>query len=245
MNNETANLTFGKITLETCCGSFEDARLAYEAGVDRIELNSGLELGGLTPSLGAVQLCQSLFKIPLIAMIRPRGGGFCYSSLEFEQMLKDAELILEAGAQGLAFGILREDGSLDEERNGRLAHLVAQEKGREAVFHMAFDVCTDDAIAALTVLKDLGITRLLTTGRKANALAGAEHLRDYITANQIEILPGGGIRTNNAAEVLKCTKTTQLHGRYHIERDGSQVIDGAGLKEYVKYIRFLESASYY
>ena len=37
--------------LEICCGSFEDVKTAWENGANRVELNSALYLGGLTPSL--------------------------------------------------------------------------------------------------------------------------------------------------------------------------------------------------
>jgi copper homeostasis protein len=144
-------------------------------------------------------------------------------------MLRDARLILETGVKGLAFGILREDGSLDEKRCEALVRLIKEEKNREAVFHMAFDVCTDEAIKTLSILRQMGFCRLLTSGRAPNAQLGAENLRSYIQANQLEILPGGGIRANNAAEILRLTGADQVHGRFHKERVGSQVVDGEGL----------------
>jgi copper homeostasis protein len=232
-------MEFSRITLEVCCGGWEDGRLAFEAGADRIELNSGLELGGLTPDIGAVKLCQEHLDIPIITMIRPRGGGFVYSPDEFLQMQKDAELILETGVKGLAFGILLEDGSLDVERCRILADLTAQEKGREAVFHMAFDDCVDEGIWTLQTLRELGFVRVLTKGRAQTALEGTSNLRAYVESDTIEILPGGGVRPNNAKEILGLTGANQIHGRFHVERDGSQVVDGAGLKEYVRLIHSL------
>ena len=40
-----------KPMLEICCGSFSDVKTAYENGADRVELNSALYMGGLTPTL--------------------------------------------------------------------------------------------------------------------------------------------------------------------------------------------------
>lgn len=40
-----------KPVLEICCGSFSDVKTAYENGADRVELNSALYMGGLTPTL--------------------------------------------------------------------------------------------------------------------------------------------------------------------------------------------------
>ena len=38
--------------LEVCCGSADDVIEAHKAGADRVELNSDLFHGGLTPTLG-------------------------------------------------------------------------------------------------------------------------------------------------------------------------------------------------
>jgi copper homeostasis protein len=84
-----------KITLEICCGSLEDAKAAQAGGADRIELNSALYLGGLTPSLATLLLVKEQCTIPVAAMVRPRGGGFCYSDDEFAVMLKDAEILMK------------------------------------------------------------------------------------------------------------------------------------------------------
>ena len=96
-----------KITLEICCGSLEDAKAAQAGGADRIELNSALYLGGLTPSLASLIMVKEQCTIPVAAMVRPRGGGFCYSDDEFAVMLKDAEILMKNGADGIVFGFLK------------------------------------------------------------------------------------------------------------------------------------------
>ena len=95
------------MTVEVCAGSIADCQIAERAGADRIELNSALFLGGLTPSIGILQkVLDSGVSLPIVCMVRPRGAGFCYTKEEFESMLIDAKLLLEAGAKGLAFGFL-------------------------------------------------------------------------------------------------------------------------------------------
>lgn len=86
--------------LEVCCGSAEDVYIAAEAGADRVELNSALFLGGLTPSIGTMKLAREA-SVPIMAMVRPREGGFCYSEMEFAAMLADARALLAAGADGI------------------------------------------------------------------------------------------------------------------------------------------------
>ena len=100
-----------KIQVEVCCESLSDAKTAEEIGADRIELNAGLRLGGLTPSNGLTRLVCKQVGLPVIAMIRPRESGFCYSDQEFETMLADSDSMIECGVSGIAFGILTADGN--------------------------------------------------------------------------------------------------------------------------------------
>ena len=92
-----------KILLEICCGSADDVFEAARAGADRVELNSAMFLGGLTPSVGTVREAKRA-GLPVMAMVRPREGGFCYTEHEFAAMREDAQALLEAGADGIVFG---------------------------------------------------------------------------------------------------------------------------------------------
>src|SRR5439155_7322146 len=95
---ETQSVSGRRITLEICTASPEDCAVAEAGGADRVELNCALMLGGLTPSLGSLRESRAAIHIPLIAMIRPRAGGFCYSAGEFKVMQRDAETALAEGA---------------------------------------------------------------------------------------------------------------------------------------------------
>ena len=136
MKNESTTL------LEICCGCLEDVLVADEAGADRIELNSALYLGGLTPSMATLQAVKEGCSLPVVAMVRHRGGGFCYGETEYKLMLKEAELLLQNGADGLAFGFLQEDRNLDVERTKAFVELI-HSQGKEAVFHRAIDCVPD------------------------------------------------------------------------------------------------------
>ena len=63
--------------LEICCGSADDVIEAARGGADRVELNSNLFQGGLTPSIGTLEVVKRHVKIPVMTMVRPRAGGFC------------------------------------------------------------------------------------------------------------------------------------------------------------------------
>ena len=195
--------------LEICTASVDDCIAAQEGGAHRVELNAALALGGLTPSLGTLIEARAALDVPIIVMIRPRPGGFCYSPRDFAAMQRDVDFALEHHADGIAFGILTEDGRLDEPRCRRL---VEQAEGRETVFHRAFDVVPDPA-ETLERLIDLGMTRVLTSGQETSAYNGAANIARYVrqAAGRIEILPGGGINRFTLADVLARTGCTQVH----------------------------------
>lgn len=198
-----------KILIEVCCGSVDDAVQTEKGCADRIELNSSLFFGGLTPSLGSIIEAKRRLKIPVMVMIRPRAGGFCYTQAEMAVMLSDAELALEHGADGLVFGILTEDGSIDTERCRQIIELA---HGRDIVFHRAFDV-TPEPFEALDQLIALGFTRILTSGQQRSVPEGIELIKKLITraSDKIEILPGGGIRPHNVRSIIAQTGTNQVH----------------------------------
>jgi copper homeostasis protein len=197
------------IRLEICVASAEDCAVSEKAGADRVELNSALMLGGLTPSLGTVREARTIARLPIIGMIRPRGGGFCYSAAEFNAMQRDTELFLAEGLAGIAFGILTPEGAIDIARSKRIVQLAA---GRDVVFHRAFDV-TPDPISALDQLIDMGVTRVMTSGQEASAYNGAENIAKYIkhAAGRIGILPAGGINRFTVADVLARTGCKEIH----------------------------------
>ena len=120
--------------IEICCGSYEDALNAYNGGAKRIELNSALHLGGLTPSLATLQLTKQNTDLKVISMVRPRGAGFHYTEAEFEVMKKDAELLMENGSDGLAFGFLDADGHIDVKQTKVMIDIIKKYNG-EVVFH--------------------------------------------------------------------------------------------------------------
>lgn len=194
--------------LEICCGSAQDAVTAAAAGANRVELCSALPLGGLTPSLGELETARKQ-GVSVMALLRPREGGFCYSETEFETMLHDAKHLLAHEADGLVFGVLHPDGTVDEERCEQLCRLAGK---RERVFHRAIDVVPDWR-AAFDCLIRLGFTRVLTSGQCPSAPEGANTIRamrEY-AAGRLQVLPGGGIKAHNAAALLKTTGCRQLH----------------------------------
>ncbi len=201
------------IKLEVCCGSADDVIEAWKGGAQRVELCSSLFHGGLTPSVGTLIVARESVPIPIMAMVRPRPGGFCYTQAEYKTALADAWALLESGAQGLVFGFLNPDGTVDETRTRELVELT---QGKDSVFHRAIDV-TPDWKRALETLIKLKVKRVLTSGQASNVLFALETIAQMVqfAGGAIEILPGAGISLQNAARVAKETGCSYLHLKRH------------------------------
>src|SRR5579871_5085061 len=126
-----------RILLEIAVASVADAIAAEEAGADRLELNSAMALGGLTPSPGLLIEVKRRVRIPVMVMIRPRSGGCCYTDADFDVMQRDAEFALANGADGLVFGLLDAEGRVDSPRCREFVKLAGAKT--PLVFHRAFD----------------------------------------------------------------------------------------------------------
>jgi copper homeostasis protein len=197
-----------RYTLEIAVTTPEEASLADDNGADRLEVSSGLELGGLTPSLGLFRMIRDRTKLPLYVLLRPRSGGFEYTSRELIVMVEDARMFMEAGANGIVFGVLTTNGRIDRRACERLATLAP---GR-AVFHRAFDFLKDQ-LQGVEELIHLGISRVLTSGGGSTAEAGATHLTALVqhAGWQIEVVPAGDIRPHNVADLVRETRCDQVH----------------------------------
>ena len=68
--------------IEICCGSYQDGLVAWKAGAKRIELNSALSVGGLTPSLSSLIRLKKETDLKIICMLRDRTAGFSYEKEE-------------------------------------------------------------------------------------------------------------------------------------------------------------------
>lgn len=198
-----------KYLLEVCCGSVEDVLQAVRGGADRVELNSCLFHGGLTPSIGALITAKQLCSLPVMAMVRPRQGGFCYTDAEYKTALNDAEQLLAHGADGLVFGFLNPDGTLDAERTRELCRIAGN---KTKVFHRAIDVAPDWR-PMLSQLIELGVDRVLTSGQAPDVYYGVDVIREMMdfARGAIQILPGAGVNLKNVDAILERTGCDQIH----------------------------------
>ncbi|WP_316820194.1 copper homeostasis protein CutC [Pedobacter gandavensis] len=195
--------------MEVCANSLSSALAAQEGGAVRVEFCDNLPEGGTTPSYAQLKLAKELLHILVYPIIRPRGGDFLYSELEFRLMKEDIKMCKSLNCDGVVIGILNADGSIDK---ARCAELIELAKPMKITFHRAFDMC-NDLKQGLEDLIELGCERVLTSGAAASALAGANQIKALIkqAAGRIKIMPGAGVKTENIAEIIRITGATEFH----------------------------------
>ncbi|MBQ2497807.1 MAG: copper homeostasis protein CutC [Prevotella sp.] len=207
-----------KFQFEVCANSVESCRAAQLGGADRVELCAGIPEGGTTPSYGEIKqarrvldegAAQGLKATRLHVIIRPRGGDFLYSEWELERMAEDIRICRELGADGVVFGCLRPDGSLDTEANARLLEVTQHPT---ITFHRAFDRCAHPE-QALEELISQGFDRILTSGQQPTALEGIDLLKKLHeqAAGRIKILAGCGVNEENIRKIHETTGVTEFH----------------------------------
>lgn len=198
-----------QVIREVCVDSLAGVRAAAAAGAERVELCSDLDVGGLTPGGGLLRAARAVPGVALVVLVRPRPGDFHHDAHERDTLRAEVEWAGEAGADGVAVGALRADGTLDLDT---LAELVERARPMEVCVHRAFDVVPDQ-LAALEQLVDLDIERVLTSGGEQGVLDGLPRLVELCRAagERITVMPGGGVRADNAARVLAATGARAIH----------------------------------
>ncbi|KAK5132718.1 hypothetical protein LTR08_008684 [Meristemomyces frigidus] len=211
--------------LEVACFDPKHAILAFEAGADRIELCENREAGGTTPPLVWLTSIKSRITVPILVMIRPRGGDFDYSDAEYEQM-KTAIEVFKPFADGYVFGILDQDRKVHVAKNVELVRLAHP---LPCTFHRAFDE-TPDPFEAFEDVSSAGFRAILSSGCAATASAGNQILAQLVemsngTRERITVMPGGGVRSKNIAAMKAYTRATIFHSAGILEGMASPSAD--------------------
>jgi copper homeostasis protein len=195
--------------LEMCVGNYEDAISAAHRGADRIELCDNLLEDGTTPSFGTIKKTIEKLNIPVMVIIRPRGGKFVYTEDEAEIMKYDIEMCKKLGAYGVVIGAIK-NCKVDKRL---IKELVQLAKPMSITFHMAFDE-VEDKFAAVDELIELGVDRILTKGGAKDAMSGKDILKELINYadGRISIMPGKGVNKENRDFLLEYTGADEIHG---------------------------------
>jgi copper homeostasis protein len=197
------------VRIEVALDSVASAVAAERGGAARVELCANLLEGGVTPSAGMIAVTRAAISIGLHVMIRPRGGDFSYAPGEFDVMARDIAVAKSLTADGIVLGILTTNGHVDVDRTRRLVDLA---RPLEVTFHRAFDMSAD-LLESLEEVCATGADRLLTSGGEANCIEGVGTIAALVKAahRRIAIMAGGGIRPENAAQIIAATGVRDIH----------------------------------
>ncbi len=206
--------------LEVCVDTHEGLEIAAARGADRIELCTCLSAGGLTPSLGLMEIAARL-ACPTRVMIRPRDGDFTYSAGEIDLMLRDIDTVAGLALEGVVLGANHADGHLDEIALGRLVG-HAKRQDLKVTLHRSFDLAPD-LMAALDVARGLGLDAVLTSGGETDAPTGIKALKALVTASHaagdgIEIMAGVGVGAKTVRNLIARTGVGWVHGSCSLPR---------------------------
>lgn len=196
--------------IEVCANGVESCLAAQQGGADRVELCAGIPEGGTTPSYGEIKVARRvLTSTHLHVIIRPRGGDFLYTDLEVERMAQDIAMCRDLGVDGVVFGCLKADGTIDMERN---RYLLECSRGMSVTMHRAFDRAAAPS-QALEDLIALGFDRILTSGQQPKAFQGVELLSrlNRQAAGRISLMAGSGVTEQNIRDIHEATGLLEFH----------------------------------
>lgn len=201
--------------LEICVDSVESAVAAERGGAHRVELCTDFLEGGITPSAGLIASVRKHIRIGLFVMVRPRGGDFCYTDLEFEVMQEEVRQARHLGADGIVLGLLDEQGRVDVPRTRKLVDLSGP---LPVTFHRAIDMTPNLSLALVDVLAT-GACRVLTSGGAPNARLGMHEIASMVEAakGRITIMAASGIRADTIAAIAKRTGASEFHSSARTE----------------------------
>lgn len=199
------------VLVEAAVDSLDDALAAVDGGADRLELCGSLTLGGITPERELISAVLASVNVPVLVMIRPRGGSFVYSQRELDRMRRETEAAMRLGAAGVVLGLLDAEHRVQVEQTRMLAEIAG---GEQVTFHRAIDR-TPDRIAAADALIELGIARVLTSGGAPTAIDGIGELAALVErgGERLVVVAGGGVRANNVRDVVERSGVREVHLR--------------------------------
>ncbi|HSD08804.1 copper homeostasis protein CutC [Flavobacterium sp.] len=194
--------------LEIACFNLESAIIAQQFGADRVEFCDNFKEGGTTPDFKLAQQVRDKLTIQMNVMIRPRGGNFVYSDVEFEQMKLAIQQFKKINIDGFVFGMLNPDNSFDQ-RNKELIELA---NPIPCTFHRAFDVISN-VYESLELIIDSGFKTVLTSGQRNDVIEGCKILEVLMQKanNRIVIMPGGGLRSSNIVKLDQKVNASFYH----------------------------------
>lgn len=192
--------------LEIIATNENDCLKLAKSSVDRIELCSNLDVGGLTPDIKIVEKCSSISIVPMRVMIRESSDSFSYNDFEVHKMIEIIQKYKHFNIEGFVFGC--NDGDMINEEHLRLITEACYPK--KMTYHRAFDEILDKnyAIKLLdkynvdTVLTNFGLENINKSTLESN-------FANFNSLN-INLLFGGGVTDSNLDDILNYTNNIHI-----------------------------------
>ncbi|QGH36618.1 copper homeostasis protein CutC [Gracilibacillus salitolerans] len=200
-----------------------DALEAEKVGVDRLELVSSIEQGGLTPNVQTVKEILEHVSLPVQVMIRPHAKSFCYSEQDVGVIKQSIEEMIAVGASNFVFGALNKDGTVNEQL---LDDIIIAYPNARFTFHRAFDDSRDVMEAYQSLVRYSGnIERILTSGGKEDGVVGKAELKMLVEqsrkTNGPVIMPGSGLNAENFTSLHPYIQAAEYHFGRGVRLNGS------------------------
>ncbi len=180
-----------------------------------MELCARLDLDGLTPDFNTISKTRDAIDIGLHVIIRPREGDFTVSPEELKLMLQSIEACRKLGVDGVVFGVLSSDGSLDLEL---MQTLIQAAKPLSITFHRAFDVCVQP-LRVFRQSERLGVHRVLTSGQAEKAIDGLNLISELVQQeSSVKVMAGSGVNATNVLQLWNAG-VRQFHFTSHKQNE--------------------------
>lgn len=199
------------VLLEVIATTVADARLAAQAGADRLELVTAMGEGGLTPGIGLIEAVVEAVSIPVNVIVRPHSRSFVYDADDHAVMVRDVRAVKAAGANGVVIGMLNPDGVIDRDQ---LARAIDAADGLAVTFHRAFDEVRDQRKALDVLLGFDEVTNVLTSGARASVLDAETTIRELVrhaSGSHCTVLAGAGLTVDAVAGFVSRTQVEAVH----------------------------------
>lgn len=221
------------VLFEVIATTVADARVAAQAGADRIELVTALGEGGLTPSVGLIEAVVAAVRIPVNVIVRPHSRSFVYDPDDFTVMLRDVCAVKAAGASGIVIGMLDANGEIDREG---LARAIDAADGLAITFHRAFDEARDLHKALDVLLGFDAVTNVLTSGGEPSALHAEAALGALVrqaAGSHCTVLAGAGLTVDAVAGFVSRTRVEAVHFGSGVRVDSNALapVDAAKVRQ--------------
>lgn len=205
------NQSIKTMVIEACVENINEAMRAEALGADRIELCENLKVGGTTPSAGTIAIAKKTLNIPIMVLVRPRGGNFIYSKNEIDVIKHDINVCKEIGVQGVVIGTLTREHAIDLEL---IRELTALARPLEVTFHKAIDK-TFNILEEFTKLLTTDVDRVLTSGGSKTAFDGRDIINEMVKLadGKVKVISAGKIYHSDLPELRKLIHGEEFHGK--------------------------------